>query len=49
MPLAAWGGHTVFPELYHDMRKPEQFFDSVKASYAVTVRKVRTRTQHATH
>ncbi len=43
MPLSAWGGHAVFPELYHDMQRPEQFFDSIKASYAVTVSRVRLK------
>ena len=36
MILGAWGGHTVFPELYHDMREPSRFYESVKTTYAIT-------------
>ncbi len=35
--LAPWGGHSVFPNIYRDMRHPHKFNKGLTITYTFTV------------
>ena len=35
--LAPWGGHSVFPNIYKDMRHPKKYNRAVDITYIFTV------------
>jgi amino acid permease len=36
--MSPWGGHSVFPNIYRDMRHPYKFKRAVKVTFTFTVR-----------
>ena len=36
---APWGGHSVFPNIYRDMRHPKKYGKSLKVTFGFTVGK----------
>lgn len=34
--MSPWGGHTVFPSIYRDMRHPQKFKKNIDITYSVT-------------
>jgi amino acid permease len=35
--MSPWGGHSVFPNIYRDMRHPQKFPKAVKTTFSFTV------------
>ena len=35
--VAPWGGHSVFPNIYRDMRHPKKFPKGLRVTYIFTV------------
>jgi hypothetical protein len=40
--MSPWGGHSVFPNIYRDMRHPHKFPKAVKVTFTFTVRKIQS-------
>jgi solute carrier family 32 (vesicular inhibitory amino acid transporter) len=34
--MAPWGGHSIYPQVYRDMRHPEKFSRALGVSYSIT-------------
>jgi vesicular inhibitory amino acid transporter len=34
--MAPWGGHSVYPQVYRDMRHPDKFPHALGVSYGIT-------------